>query len=299
MTILHSSEASTSKYAGFSLLVNNSGAVLCFFLEHTRWFKLLHVFFLKLEIHQGHNWVQGIFLVCTSRTAFGQICTLWVVFSLSFPFDCHIWRKILIESIHERIIIQPFSILFGGIGWFKQDEFAILPAVVPEGPIAILGLVCFPWHLLAFLSCAFTFVIIHSVVDWVTFLCVFPFEEPVSFLGCLWRVAQDRVKLRLWVIYWKGGGTAARILLTVWPSQTLEGWEIDEMVSYRVSYKMSLHLKNIKWLPHIHFLEYLRLSCVQPFIVMTVGDTTLSLSGSQLQVDVCLFGYFSFCGHFL
>lgn len=36
MTILHSSEASTSKYAGFSLLVNNSGAVLCFFLEHTR-----------------------------------------------------------------------------------------------------------------------------------------------------------------------------------------------------------------------------------------------------------------------
>ena len=155
MTILHSSEASTSKYAGFSLLVNNSGAVLCFFLEHTRWCKLLHVFFLKLGIHQGHNWVQGIFLVCTSRTAFGQICTLWVVFSLSFPFDCHIWRKILIESIHERIIIQPFSILFGGIGWFKQDEFAILPAVVPEGPIAILGLVCFPWHLLAFLSCDF------------------------------------------------------------------------------------------------------------------------------------------------
>ena len=36
MTILYSSEASTSKYAGFTLLVNNSGAVLCFFLEHTR-----------------------------------------------------------------------------------------------------------------------------------------------------------------------------------------------------------------------------------------------------------------------
>ena len=88
-----------------------------------------------------------------------------------------------------------------------------------------------------------------------------------------WMFIESRTiscQLRLWVIYWKGGGTAARILLTVWPSQTLEGWEIDEMVSYRESYNMSLHLKNIKWLPHMHFLEYLRLSCVQPFIVMTV-----------------------------
>lgn len=49
-----------------------------------------------------------------------------------------------------------------------------------------------------------------------------------------WMVMESCTRsceLRLWVIYWKGGGTAARILLTVWPSQTLEGWEIDEMVS--------------------------------------------------------------------
>lgn len=29
----------------------------------------------------------------------------------------------------------------------------------------------------------------------------------------------------------KGGGTAARILLDVWPSRKLEGWEIDKVVS--------------------------------------------------------------------
>jgi hypothetical protein len=29
----------------------------------------------------------------------------------------------------------------------------------------------------------------------------------------------------------QGGGTAARILLDVWPSRKLEGWEIDGMVS--------------------------------------------------------------------
>lgn len=86
-----------------------------------------------------------------------------------------------------------FVSLICGYWTIQQDEFAILPAVVPEGPIAILGLVCFPWHLLAFLSCAFTFVIIQSVVDCATFLCVYMFEEPISFLGCLWRVAQDDV----------------------------------------------------------------------------------------------------------
>jgi hypothetical protein len=35
-----------------------------------------------------------------------------------------------------------------GVVWlWEQDEFATLPAVVPEGPIAVLGLVC-PFSLL-------------------------------------------------------------------------------------------------------------------------------------------------------
>ncbi|XP_058084913.1 uncharacterized protein LOC131232589 isoform X4 [Magnolia sinica] len=48
-----------------------------------------------------------------------------------------------------------------------QDEFASLPAIVPQGPIAILGL---------------------------------------------------------------GGGTAAHLMLDLWPSLKLEGWEIDEIL---------------------------------------------------------------------
>lgn len=34
------------------------------------------------------------------------------------------------------------------------------------------------------------------------------------------------------VVGGKGGGTAARILLDVWPSRKLKGWEIDEVVSH-------------------------------------------------------------------
>ena len=43
----------------------------------------------------------------------------------------------------------------------EQDEFATLPAVVPEGPIAILGLVCFfsCWG-----SCAILFFISRSTL---------------------------------------------------------------------------------------------------------------------------------------
>ncbi|KAF6150825.1 hypothetical protein GIB67_020908 [Kingdonia uniflora] len=48
-----------------------------------------------------------------------------------------------------------------------QDEFASLPAIVPQGPIAILGL---------------------------------------------------------------GGGTCARLMLDLWPSLKLEGWELDEIL---------------------------------------------------------------------
>lgn len=86
LSILESAESSSSKYAGFTLLVNNSGNILSMY-------------------KQGSIWTDLYF-----------------------------------------------------------DEFATLPAIVPEGPIAILGL---------------------------------------------------------------GGGTAARILLEVWPSRKLEGWEID------------------------------------------------------------------------
>ncbi|KAG0563403.1 hypothetical protein KC19_8G028100 [Ceratodon purpureus] len=89
LSILHMAETSSSKYAGFTLLVNNSGNILSMYKRDSIWTDLYF------------------------------------------------------------------------------DEFATLPAVVPEGPIAILGL---------------------------------------------------------------GGGTAARILLDVWPSRKLEGWEIDRVL---------------------------------------------------------------------
>ncbi|KAI5445476.1 uncharacterized protein LOC127135064 isoform X1 [Lathyrus oleraceus] len=73
-------------------------------------------------------------------------------------------RMLLLDSSHN-----VHSILYKERKWTNSywDEFASLPAIVPEGPIAILGL---------------------------------------------------------------GGGTAAHLMLELWPSLRLEGWEIDDIL---------------------------------------------------------------------
>ncbi|XP_002526980.2 uncharacterized protein LOC8260364 [Ricinus communis] len=73
-------------------------------------------------------------------------------------------RMLLLDSTHN-----VHSILNKGQKWTGSywDEFASLPAIIPEGPIAILGL---------------------------------------------------------------GAGTAAHLMLDLWPSLELEGWEIDRML---------------------------------------------------------------------
>ncbi|XVE62097.1 hypothetical protein DITRI_Ditri06bG0092100 [Diplodiscus trichospermus] len=74
-------------------------------------------------------------------------------------------RMLLLDSSHNvHSILQKGDDKWTGSYW---DEFASLPPIVPEGPIAIYGL---------------------------------------------------------------GGGTAAHLMLDVWPSLQLEGWEIDEIL---------------------------------------------------------------------
>ncbi|KAK6150675.1 hypothetical protein DH2020_015607 [Rehmannia glutinosa] len=74
-------------------------------------------------------------------------------------------RLLLLDSTHNvHSMLNKGSSKWTGSYW---DEFAALPPVVPEGPIAIFGL---------------------------------------------------------------GGGTAAHLMLDLWPSLQLEGWEIDEIL---------------------------------------------------------------------
>ncbi|WOL07495.1 hypothetical protein Cni_G16237 [Canna indica] len=73
-------------------------------------------------------------------------------------------RFLTLDSSHNIHSMLNKERLWTGSYW---DEFASLPAIVPEGPIAILGL---------------------------------------------------------------GGGTAAHIMLKLWPNLKLEGWEIDEIL---------------------------------------------------------------------
>ncbi|KAA8525055.1 hypothetical protein F0562_007081 [Nyssa sinensis] len=73
-------------------------------------------------------------------------------------------RMLLLDSTHNVHSIFNKEQKWTGSYW---DEFASLPAIVPEGPIAIFGL---------------------------------------------------------------GGGTAAHMMLEVWPSLQLDGWEIDEIL---------------------------------------------------------------------
>ncbi|GMI64802.1 hypothetical protein HRI_000149500 [Hibiscus trionum] len=74
-------------------------------------------------------------------------------------------RMLLLDSTHSvHSVLQKGDEKWTGSYW---DEFASLPPIVPEGPIAIYGL---------------------------------------------------------------GGGTAAHLMLEVWPSLQLQGWEIDEIL---------------------------------------------------------------------
>ncbi|KAK9078980.1 hypothetical protein SSX86_000649 [Deinandra increscens subsp. villosa] len=73
---------------------------------------------------------------------------------------------LLLDSTHNihSVLMKGQQEAWTGSYW---DEFASLPAIIPEGPIAILGL---------------------------------------------------------------GGGTAAHLMLTLWPSLQLHGWEIDDIL---------------------------------------------------------------------
>ncbi|KAL8265582.1 hypothetical protein R6Q59_023712 [Mikania micrantha] len=73
-------------------------------------------------------------------------------------------RMLLLDSTHNIHSVFIKGQVWTGSYW---DEFASLPAIIPEGPIAIFGL---------------------------------------------------------------GGGTAAHLMLTLWPSLQLHGWEIDEIL---------------------------------------------------------------------
>ncbi|KAJ7009281.1 polyamine aminopropyl transferase isoform X2 [Populus alba x Populus x berolinensis] len=85
-------------------------------------------------------------------------------------------RMLLLDSTHN-----VHSLLYkDGQKWTRSywDEFASLPAIIPQGPVAIFGL----------------------------FACT------VNFSDC------------------PGWCTAAHLMLDVWPSLQLEGWEIDEIL---------------------------------------------------------------------
>ncbi|XP_047315689.1 uncharacterized protein LOC124919487 [Impatiens glandulifera] len=81
---------------------------------------------------------------------------------------------VIVETQESRMLLLDYthnvhSIYRKGQTWTRSywDEFASLPAIIPKGPIAILGL---------------------------------------------------------------GGGTAANLMLDLWPSLELEGWEIDQLL---------------------------------------------------------------------
>lgn len=85
----------------------------------------------------------------------------WIrVFVLFYPLI--FLKPCYVENVHS--VINK-----GGQNWTGSywDEFASLPPIIPNGPVAIYGL---------------------------------------------------------------GGGTAARLMLELWPTMQLEGWEIDEIV---------------------------------------------------------------------
>nr|XP_043640331.1 uncharacterized protein LOC122611373 [Erigeron canadensis] len=76
-------------------------------------------------------------------------------------------RMLLLDSTHNVHSVYNKGQKWTGSYW---DEFASLPAIIPEGPIAIFGL---------------------------------------------------------------GGGTAAHLMLSLWPSLQLHGWEIDEILIHK------------------------------------------------------------------
>ncbi|XAR47990.1 Spermidine synthase [Bertholletia excelsa] len=100
---------------------------------------------------------EGFQVVTAVRTNYNDIVII----------DTRDSRMLLLDSSHNVHSIFNKGEKWTGAYW---DEFASLPAVVPQGPIAILGL---------------------------------------------------------------GGGTAAHLMLDLWPSLQLEGWEIDEILIYK------------------------------------------------------------------
>ncbi|XP_010529334.1 PREDICTED: uncharacterized protein LOC104806237 [Tarenaya hassleriana] len=95
----------------------------------------------------------------------------WVVTAVRSFYN----EIVIVDSAKSRYLLLDSTknvhsvINKGGQNWTKSywDEFASLPAIIPEGPIAIYGL---------------------------------------------------------------GGGTAVRLMLELWPSLQLEGWEIDQIL---------------------------------------------------------------------
>ena len=80
------------------------------------------------------------------------------------------------------------------------------------------------------------------------------------------------------VVDGKGGGTAARILLDVWPSRKLEGWEIDRVVSRR---QWSSHLLHVQL--HGYVEETLRpLFIIR--LLCSVTEETLIAAGGEGEV---------------
>lgn len=144
-----------------------------------------------LNFYTGADNVHSIFNKDEKRTNSYWVC------GDSFPL-------LYFPTIHLHPRKDNVSqILFVWITVEMQDEFVGLPAIVPEGPIAIFGLVS------------------HSISEQ-------QMNTLLKFDGS-YLVFDEALKTQNGQCL-QGGGTAAHLLLDSWPSLKLEGWEIDEIV---------------------------------------------------------------------
>ncbi|KAL8223294.1 hypothetical protein R6Q57_020693 [Mikania cordata] len=103
-------------------------------------------------------------LCCSAEIDYQVLSAINTSYNDILILDTSESRMLLLDSTHNIHSVFIKGQVWTGSYW---DEFASLPAIIPEGPIAIFGL---------------------------------------------------------------GGGTAAHLMLTLWPSLQLHGWEIDEIL---------------------------------------------------------------------
>ncbi|KAG2238441.1 hypothetical protein Bca52824_092321 [Brassica carinata] len=133
---------------------------------------------------------------------------LWISSGCSGSGGDSLLAVLLAEKTHS-------AINKGGENWTDSywDEFASLPPIVPDGPIAIYGLgggTAARLILELYPSTQLEGWEIDDIDEFASLPPIVP-DGPIA-------------------IYGLGGGTAARLILELYPSTQLEGWEIDDIV---------------------------------------------------------------------